>query len=38
MTRSTPPSAKIRSYNVKYLGEVMNRLGLGGCWIYRNAP
>ncbi|MGA2221232.1 MAG: glycosyltransferase family 1 protein [Verrucomicrobiia bacterium] len=26
------------SYNVKYLGDVMNRLGLGGCWIYRNAP
>ena len=26
------------SYNVKYLGEVMDRLGLGGRWIYRNAP
>jgi hypothetical protein len=24
-------------YNVKYLGEVMDRLGLGGRWIYRNA-
>ena len=26
------------SYNVKYLGEVMNRLGLGDRWIYRNCP
>ena len=25
------------SYNVKYLSEVMDRLGLGGRWIYRNA-
>ncbi|MGD0649810.1 MAG: glycosyltransferase family 1 protein [Verrucomicrobiia bacterium] len=26
------------SYNVKYLGDVMNRLSLGDRWIYRNAP
>ena len=26
------------SYNVKYLGEVMERLGLADRWIYRNAP
>ena len=26
------------SYNVKYLGEVMDRFGLGDRWIYRNAP
>ncbi len=26
------------SYNVKYLGEVMEKLGLADCWIYRNAP
>jgi hypothetical protein len=25
------------SYNVKYLGEVMEQLGLAGHWIYRNA-
>jgi len=25
------------SYNVRYLGDVMNRLGLGDRWIYRNA-
>ena len=25
------------SYNVRYLGEVMTRLGLGNQWIYRNA-
>jgi hypothetical protein len=26
------------SYNVKYLGDVMDRFGLGDRWIYRNAP
>jgi hypothetical protein len=26
------------SYNVKYLGEVMEKLGLADRWIYRNAP
>ncbi|HUJ11795.1 MAG TPA: glycosyltransferase family 1 protein [Verrucomicrobiae bacterium] len=26
------------SYNVKYLGGVMQKLGLAGRWIYRNAP
>ena len=25
------------SYNVRYLGDVMERLGLAGRWIYRNA-
>src|SRR5204863_9999766 len=25
------------SYNVRYLGDVMTRLGLAGHWIYRNA-
>jgi len=26
------------TYNVKYLGDVMDRFGLGDRWIYRNAP
>lgn len=26
------------SYNVRYLSDVMNRFGLAGRWIYRNAP
>src|SRR5664280_2679030 len=26
------------SYNVKYLGEVMEKLGITNRWIYRNAP
>ena len=26
------------SYNVRYLEDVMNRLGLAGRWVYRNAP
>lgn len=26
------------SYNVRYLSAVMDRLGLGGRWIYRSAP